>query len=107
MQKLPMFSRKEIFRALGHTYPSLGEIFHSYSNVLRVMELTKLKASSAAIYKSKWYCRNTRKSKFAVISKKPTTLKNSNIVSKQDKFRCSFCRNNVPSTNKYIKNTPR
>ena len=70
MHKLPMFQRKEIFKVLGHTYPSFGEIFYTYSNVLRVMTLTKPKASCTESYKSKWGSSNARKSKSAVISKK-------------------------------------
>ena len=52
IHKLPMFLRKEIFRAVGHTYPSLEEIFDLYS-VFRVMELTKVITSHAEDYKSK------------------------------------------------------
>ena len=63
-----------------------------------VIELNKLKASSAESYKSKWGNINTRKSKSPVISKKPATLENFNIVSKQDKFRSSFCHDNAHST---------
>ena len=71
MHKLLMFLRKESFRALGHIYLSLGEIFDTYSNVLRVMELTKYEASNAESYKSEWgISSNTRESKSAVISKK-------------------------------------
>ena len=86
---------------MGHTYHSLGEIFDTYSNVLRVMELIKPKASSVESYKSEWGCssNNTHKSKSPVILKKPTTLENFNIVSKQDKFRCRFCCDNAYSTN--------
>ena len=91
--------------ALGHTFPSLEDIFDTYFNVLRVMELTKLVASSAGSYKSEWDCRNIRKSKSLVISKKPATLENFNIVSKLDKFSCSFCYDNAHSSNN-CKNTP-
>ena len=54
IKKLPKFFRKYFFRALSHTYPSLEEIFDSYSYVHRVMELTKFKTSSAKGYKCKW-----------------------------------------------------
>ena len=110
IHKLLMFLRKVIFRDLGHTYPSLGEIFDSYSNVLCVMELTKSKPSSAKTYNSEWGSTNglvvIPVNQSTVISKKPANFENFNIVSKQDKFRCSFCRNNAHSTIT-VKNTPR
>ena len=40
--------------AVGHTYLSLRELFDWYSNVLRVMELTKLKMSCPESHNSKW-----------------------------------------------------
>ena len=78
--KLPMFLRKEIFRALGHTYPLLWEIIYTYSNERHIMELSKLKASSVESYKSKWGSRNTHKLKSPAISRKPATLENFNTV---------------------------
>ena len=61
IQKLSMFLRKEMFWALGHTYPSLREVFFFISIPMCIMELTKFKASSAKSYKSEWGSSNTHK----------------------------------------------
>ena len=63
------------------------------------MELIKLKTISAGYFKCKLgnitpHC----KLKSPVISKKPATQENFNIVSEQDKFWCRFCCVDTDST---------
>lgn len=92
VHKLPTYFKKEIFGVIGNTYPSLGELFDSYSNVLRVMELTNTKVSSTESHNYKGGSFSHRKSKSPVSSKKPATLENFSVITRRNKFRCSFCR---------------
>lgn len=89
---MPTYFKKEIFGVIGNTYPSLGELFDSYSNVLRVMELTNTKVSSTESHNYKGGSFSHRKSKSPVSSKKTATLENFSVITRRNKFRCSFCR---------------
>ena len=99
--KLPGVLHKEIIHTVGSNYPSLGQIFISYSNIIRTLILTKPREASVP----KPYPRGKSKHsgdgkvrklfhKGLITNGKPSSLENFRVDSKAPRYECNFCRTN-------------